>query len=47
MHVALMLMQSSPDPEQIQKIMLAVFTIMPIMILLGLAIVIVPSGVAA
>jgi len=37
-----MLLQSSPDAEQVQKILLAVFTIMPILILLGLAIVIVP-----
>lgn len=39
MHLALYVMQSQPDPEQIQKMVMA---IMPVVILVALAAVIVP-----
>ena len=42
MQFALILMQSSLDQTQIQKVLVAVLAIMPILIILGLAIVIVP-----
>jgi len=42
MQFAAFLLQNQPDPEQIQKMVLAVLAIMPIIILIGLAIVIVP-----
>jgi len=42
MQFALILMQSSLDQTQIQKVLVALLAIMPIVIILGLAIVIVP-----
>jgi hypothetical protein len=42
MHFALSLLQSQPDPAEIQKIVLTFMAIMPIIILIGLAVVIVP-----
>ena len=42
MHLALFLLQSGPDTEQIQRIVLAFMAVLPILILIGLAIVIVP-----
>lgn len=42
MHFALMLLQSQPDPEQIQKIMMAVIPMIGIFVVIGLAIVILP-----
>lgn len=43
MHFAALFLQSAADQEEVQKLVLAVFAIMPILILLGLAIVIVPT----
>jgi hypothetical protein len=43
MYFATILMQNSVDSEAVQKAMVAFFAIMPIIILVGLAIVIVPS----
>jgi hypothetical protein len=40
--LALSLLQSQPDPAEIQKIVLAFMAVMPILILVGLAVVIVP-----
>ncbi len=42
MHLALYVMQSQPDPEQIRKIAMAIMAIMPVVILVALAAVIVP-----
>lgn len=42
MQVALYVMQNSPDPEQVQKMAAAMLTVMPLFVLVGLAIVIVP-----
>jgi hypothetical protein len=42
MHLAMMLLQSQPNQEQIQRMAMTLFAIMPILILVGLAIVIVP-----
>ncbi len=42
MLLAFYLMQSRPDPAQVQKLAMAILALMPIFILLGLAIVIVP-----
>jgi hypothetical protein len=42
MHLALWLQQTSMDPEQARKIAMAVLAILPMIILVGLAIVIVP-----
>jgi hypothetical protein len=42
MHFALMLLQSQMDPEQMRKIAIGFLAVMPIVILVGLAIVIVP-----
>ena len=42
MHLALYLMQSQPDPEQVRKMTMALLAILPILILVGLALVIVP-----
>ena len=42
MLIAFYLMQSRPDPAQVQKTAMAILALMPIFILLGLAIVIVP-----
>ncbi len=42
MLLALYLMQSQPDPAQVQKMAMAVLALMPLFILVGLAIVIVP-----
>lgn len=43
MHLALFLLQNAPDPAQIQRIVLAFMAILPILILIGLAIIIVPT----
>lgn len=42
MHLALFLLQNQPNPADIQKAVLAVMTIMPILMIVGLAIVIIP-----
>jgi hypothetical protein len=42
MHLAMVLMQSGPDSEQVQKMVMAMFAILPILILIGAAIVLVP-----
>lgn len=42
MHLALILLQSQPDPEQVAKIMATFIPLIGIFILIGLAIVIVP-----
>ena len=42
MHFVAMLLHSQPDPEMIKRMMVAVLTILPIIILVGLAIVILP-----
>jgi hypothetical protein len=42
MHLALFLLQSSPDPEQVRKMALALTAIMPIFFIVIMAIVIVP-----
>ncbi|HEY1984536.1 MAG TPA: hypothetical protein VGG85_03960 [Terracidiphilus sp.] len=42
MHFALFLLQNSPDPAEIQKIALTMMAIMPIFMIIGLAIVIIP-----
>jgi hypothetical protein len=42
MHFALLLFQSQPDPEQIQKIVATILPMIGIFILIGLAIVILP-----
>lgn len=43
MHLAMILLQNQPDPEQIKRIVMAFMTILPILILIGLAIIIVPT----
>jgi hypothetical protein len=44
MHAALYLLQSQPpDAEAVQKMMLAIMSILPVLILIGLAIIIVPT----
>lgn len=42
MQFAAILLQSSPDPEAIQRMVVAMFAILPIIILICLAIIIVP-----
>jgi hypothetical protein len=42
MYFLALLLQSQPDPEQVQKIMLAMVAIIPIIILVAIIIVIVP-----
>jgi hypothetical protein len=42
MHFAMMLLQNQPDAADVQKIMMAFLAIMPIFIIVGLAIVIIP-----
>ena len=42
MHSLALLLQNQPDAAQIQRIAIAVMTIMPILIIVGLAIIIVP-----
>ena len=42
MHLLALLLQSQPDPEQIQKMVLAMMAIIPIIILIVIAIIIVP-----
>lgn len=42
MHLALILLQNEPDPEQIQRIAMGVLALMPILITIVLAIIIVP-----
>jgi hypothetical protein len=42
MHFALFLLQSSPDPEQAQKMVMAILAIVPILILVGLVIIVLP-----
>jgi hypothetical protein len=42
MHLLALFLQSQPDPEQVQKVMLAMMAIIPIVIIVGLAMVLVP-----
>jgi hypothetical protein len=42
MHTALLLLQNQPDPAQVQKMIMAFAAIIPILIVVGMAIVIVP-----
>ena len=42
MHLALYMMQSPPDPEQIQRIAMTVMAILPFILLIALAIAILP-----
>ncbi len=42
MYLALLAMQNQPDPEQIRRTVMALLAVMPLFILTGLAIVIVP-----
>jgi hypothetical protein len=42
MHFALLLLQDQPDPEQIRRIAMGVLAIMPIIVLVGMAIVVLP-----
>ena len=42
MHLVALFLQSQPDPQQIQKLVLTVLTVLPFIILICLAIVIVP-----
>ena len=42
MHPIAMILQVGPDPQQMQRMALAILTILPILILVGLIIVIVP-----
>ncbi len=42
MYLALFLQQSGPDPEQIQKMAIALMAIFPILFAVGMAIVIIP-----
>ncbi len=42
MHLAFYLMQNPPNPEQVHKLAVAMMTILPLVILVGLAVVIVP-----
>ncbi len=42
MHFALFLLQNGPDTAEIQKIAIAMMTIMPILMIIGLAIIIIP-----
>lgn len=43
MHLALFLLQDSPSPDQIQRLVFAIMAILPILILVALAIIIVPT----
>lgn len=43
MHAALYLLQSQPDTEAIQRMMIAFMSILPLLIVIGLAIIIVPT----
>ena len=42
MNLALFLLQQQPDPAEIQRIALGLLAIMPVIILVGLAIIIIP-----
>lgn len=42
MHAALYLLQSQPDTEMIQRMMFTMLSVLPLFILIGLAIIIVP-----
>ena len=42
MHLATMLLQNSPDSQAIQQAVLGVMAIMPVLLLIGLAVVMVP-----
>jgi hypothetical protein len=42
MHFALFLLQSTPDPDQVQKMVMAVLAIVPILILVGIVIIVLP-----
>ncbi len=42
MYFALFLLQNGPDTAEIQKIAIAVMTIMPILMIIGLAVIIIP-----
>lgn len=42
MHFALLLLQDQPDPEQIRRIAMGFLAIMPIIVLVGMAIVVLP-----
>jgi hypothetical protein len=42
MHLALSLLQQQPDSAEIQRIVLGLMAIMPVLILIGLAIVVIP-----
>jgi len=42
MHFAMILLQNQPDAETIQRMVLAFMAIMPILLLVGLAVVIIP-----
>jgi len=42
MHLALYLMQASPDPEQMRRMAMAILTILPFLMLAGLIILILP-----
>jgi len=42
MHFVALLLQSSPDQATIQRMVIAILTILPVLILAGLAVVIVP-----
>ena len=43
MHFAMFLLQNQPDPEQVKRIVLALMTLLPILILVALVVVIVPT----
>ena len=42
MHFVALLLQSQPDPEMVRRMVIAVLTIMPFLIIVGMAVVIVP-----
>jgi hypothetical protein len=43
MHAALYLLQNQPDPEMVQRMVITIMSILPVLILIGLAILIVPT----
>ena len=43
MHALALLLQDQPDPEVLKKMMVAMFAIFPIIMIIGLAIVIIPT----
>ena len=43
MHFAMFLLQNQPDPEQVKRIVLALMALLPILILIALVVVIVPT----